>query len=320
MNDFIKQHVGAHYRISEINDGANSQVFEITTRNHVYILKRHMPNALESSKKCQREYQFLEYTSSLGQTHTAKPIAACQQKGLLLMSKLPGIPVEKPEYDNTIAAFDFIEKINLNLKKNHSLNYAQDAIFTLQDFATLVQTRIDRFMRNIPDNEIYREFIVECVIPQYHEILAGNKDLDWEQSLACQFISPSDFGFHNILNDKGHHYFFDFEYAGVDSLWKLVADFFAQPKIPVPIEHITILQQKHKFRFLQVHKSAFITAYKLTRLKWCFIMGGIYSPDILKRRQFSGAASNQLLTSHMVNIKQYFERSEAQVKILKTIL
>jgi hypothetical protein len=56
--------------------------------------------------------------------------------------------------------------------------------------------------------------------------------------IAERCLSPSDFGFHNaLLLPSGRLVFHDFEYAGWDDPAKLVADFFLQPRLPVPLEH-----------------------------------------------------------------------------------
>ena len=47
------------------------------------------------------------------------------------------------------------------------------------------------------------------------------------------FLSPSDFGFHNILQSEGRLNFLDFEYAGRDDLAKLLSDFRLCPEIKV---------------------------------------------------------------------------------------
>ena len=42
-------------------------------------------------------------------------------------------------------------------------------------------------------------------------------------------LSPSDFGFHNVIKKNKKLFFFDFEYAGMDDPVKLISDFICQP-------------------------------------------------------------------------------------------
>ena len=60
-------------------------------------------------------------------------------------------------------------------------------------------------------------------------------DLDEMLPQVDRILSPSDFGFHNvILTEQSGPRFIDFEYAGWDDPAKTAADFFFQPQIPAP--------------------------------------------------------------------------------------
>src|SRR5262249_16316308 len=55
---------------------------------------------------------------------------------------------------------------------------------------------------------------------------------------AERCLSPSDFGYHNVLLEPGGAIrFIDFEYAGWDDPAKLVCDFFHQVQVPVSRSH-----------------------------------------------------------------------------------
>ena len=53
-------------------------------------------------------------------------------------------------------------------------------------------------------------------------------------------LSPSDFGFHNILSHHNNLYYIDFEYAGWDDPYKLIADFILNPDYKIPIKYQNI--------------------------------------------------------------------------------
>ena len=64
----------------------------------------------------------------------------------------------------------------------------------------------------------------------------SKSDLPRKVAKEEKSLSPSDFGFHNMLIDKnGRLRFIDFEYAGWDDPAKIICDFFCQPKFPVPM-------------------------------------------------------------------------------------
>jgi hypothetical protein len=55
-----------------------------------------------------------------------------------------------------------------------------------------------------------------------------------EGAMVPQCLSPSDFGFHNVIRrGNGSFCFFDFEHAGWDDPAKLAADFILQPEAPL---------------------------------------------------------------------------------------
>ena len=55
--------------------------------------------------------------------------------------------------------------------------------------------------------------------------------------------SPSDFGFHNILCKDTTLNFVDFEYAGIDDLAKLLADFSLMPEMQLSKAHNNLFRE-----------------------------------------------------------------------------
>ena len=69
--------------------------------------------------------------------------------------------------------------------------------------------------------------------------LISHPDFKKELKSDEKIISPSDFGLHNAKLNRDHRLtFFDFEYAGWDDPAKTIADFFAQPRFPAPLEEV----------------------------------------------------------------------------------
>jgi hypothetical protein len=72
----------------------------------------------------------------------------------------------------------------------------------------------------------------ECLRSEVIPALTSAKPADG--SKVRQGLSPSDFGFHNIIRrENGSLCFLDFEHAGWDDPAKLVADFVLQPEAPL---------------------------------------------------------------------------------------
>ena len=108
-------------------------------------------------------------------------------------------------------------------------------------------------------------------------------------------ISPSDFGFHNALeNNNKEIYFFDFEYAGWDDPVKLIGDFFCQPQVPVPLKYFqefsnTVLDYSKNKEYLIARAKA---SFPLFQIKWCCILLNEFLPKHLGRRAFAGNVNN----------------------------
>ena len=97
-----------------------------------------------------------------------------------------------------------------------------------------------------------------------------------------QILSPSDFGFHNIVRrDDGALAFLDFEYFGWDDPVKLASDFFWHPGMD--------LSQDLKLKWLHLTKELFggdpaytkrLGAYlPLFGLRWCLIFLNEFIPE-----------------------------------------
>ena len=110
--------------------------------------------------------------------------------------------------------------------------------------------------------------------------------------LAQEFrtLSPSDFGFHNVLREAdGKVVFLDFEYFGWDDPVKLVSDFLWHPAMNIA--------EDLKVRFVQRMNVVFgndpcfqarlKAVFPLFGLKWCLILLNEFIPTESERRDFS---------------------------------
>ena len=101
----------------------------------------------------------------------------------------------------------------------------------------------------------------------------------WD-SMRC-FLSPSDFGFHNILHSEGGLNFLDFEYAGRDDLAKLLSDFRLCPEIKVKKKYTEIFC-KNIIDDLELDKGFEKRLEILTnlgRVKWLCIVLNVFLPN-----------------------------------------
>ena len=106
------------------------------------------------------------------------------------------------------------------------------------------------------------------------DFLTKNKDIlmkvDIEEVICGKaIISPSDLGFHNAIYNNDKLFFHDFEYAGIDSSWKLIADTLCQPSFDLPWEYVDL---KQILPSCENDIGSFIRALEMTYYKWVFII------------------------------------------------
>ena len=122
-------------------------------------------------------------------------------------------------------------------------------------------------------------------------------------------LSPSDFGFHNVLEHDGELFFVDFEYAGWDDGIKLLCDFSCQPELPVTnaqARQFCEIVERNLTIPLLMERVIMLTP--LHRLKWCCILLNEYLPGGRDRRVHSGLRTPGLREAQLVKARKYFDQ------------
>lgn len=100
-------------------------------------------------------------------------------------------------------------------------------------------------------------------------------------------VSPSDFGFHNVLRRRDASLcFFDFEHAGLDDPAKLVCDFFTRPAAGILEDDFDVFCEAA--RFDGSIRSRARRLMNLHRIKWACIVLNEFTAEGSRRRRFSG--------------------------------
>ena len=146
-------------------------------------------------------------------------------------------------------------------------------------------------------NEIAKQQIAQRLLPLWDEVLNNidaqrnkNSLIDQTLSFEQKWISPSDFGFHNAIEENdGKLRFIDFEYAGWDDPAKLLCDFSNQPD--------RILDTSLSLNFIReiidadVNSSSLRYRYALLeplyQIKWACIILNDFLPTGQERRNFT---------------------------------
>lgn len=291
------------YSLFPILGGANNQVFQLDIKDHPsLILKKYFFHPDDRRNRLLNESRFLTYAQECGITNVTRLIALSEEDRLGLYSFCQGrkaliSDVNPKNIDQFIQFF-----LNLNTKKElvKDLPLASEAALTIGDYFPLVERRLKVLTVLSPVNhveEVLLDFVKNELSPIWERVkmnaekkiqlfhLDPNERL--HQSNLC--ITPSDFGFHNVLIDGYTLNFIDFEYAGWDDPVKTIADFFCQPKIPISRRYF----QKIKKTFLSTIEKKDLAekrleiVFPICQVKWCCVILNIFQKVGKRRREFA---------------------------------
>lgn len=301
-----------------IKSGRNSKVFKFVNNNTDYIVKFYEIHS--GQNRLNREEILYEYLSSINNKKTAKIIKSNIAKNFSLFSFLHGKKIDLILDNHIVQCANFLIEINNCEKLNKdSFPIAIDGIKKRTDHLKLCEDRLNIMSSIDPKESIEKEFnnfFKNKILVQW-EIIS---DYFYKNYMQSEFnnlisvdeliISPSDFGFHNILLYKEELKFFDFEYAGLDDPIKLVCDFISHPDQNVSVKQINIFKRKI-FQFLknEDHYNHLVKIFlPFHQLKWCCIILNEFRSDKMEVRRHAGYEDNNLLQKQLTKSKDLFHK------------
>ena len=274
--------------IKQLRGGINSAVFRVKSfSGNNYALKIYpLPTNYDPRDRCIAEAEFLNYlnTCKIRETpilHESNPLS-----GWALLSWLDG---KKPTSLRSIdiqKIVEFIVAINDESMKftRMTLQPASEGCQSLTELIRSISQRIKELQLNTKTSQASheaRQWISTTVEPYFQSV---SKTLlekrvscsHWDNIEKCRIASPSDVGIHNTLLTKNGLNFLDFEYAGLDDMSKLAADWILQPEYRLnddqekSFSNLLVAQMKD---IIGVSWYARLEDIKpLIHIKWCLIM------------------------------------------------
>jgi hypothetical protein len=312
--------VSSPFDTERIRAGRNSEVLLLRNHQGQWILKHYYQHASDRRDRLGTEFGFLAFLQDSGVCGVPRPLGADRDLGCGLYSFLPGARPGAIASAQISQAAAFMREINQHRLSAGAqrLPKAADACASWQDHLNSTESRLSRLLATTPTIQL--DFEAHSFVR--HQLLAYWADLKSRilREVALgelagpltsgdQIISPSDFGFHNTLENEGRLSFVDFEYAGWDDPAKLICDFICQPELPVSASQGSQFQKellldmpdsdgvRHRVKhLLPVH-----------RVKWCCIMLNEFKLEDRKRRSHAGVEPDGLLASQLGKAKQYFD-------------
>jgi Phosphotransferase enzyme family len=285
--------------IEQVAGGRNSRVYHLRLASSgSFALKSYFQHSSENRKRMETEVASLEFLWKGGIRNIPKPEASSSEHGFAIYSWIEGRKIAASDVDakSIETASDFLCRLSAMRTEPgcDQLPAASEACFSGRAIVENLERRFQR-LETCSEHREFESFLSSRLRPAFHRLCDWSRRrlVDaFEHELDCQnrTLSPSDFGFHNALEDEsGQISFLDFEYFGWDDPAKTVCDFLLHPGMTISPN----LKRQFATRVVQGMSGATGLAervqayYPLFGLKWCVILLNEFLPDQLLRRIFA---------------------------------
>jgi hypothetical protein len=289
-----------------MNGGKNNRVFIVRQDSRIIgVLKQYYHSRDDLRDRLNTEWKFSTFLWNHGIHQIPGPVVSDPAGHLALYHFIEGCKLtpERVTRSHIDQAVDFYLSLNSFRESEEAarLPAASEACFSFADHIRLIDNRV-RNLKNIQDRSaadaLALEFINQELYPVWESLKCRTQKFfdgsripfDQEIPPAHRRLSPSDFGFHNAIEDtSGRLFFLDFEYAGWDDPAKMVCDFFCQPEIPVPSRFFSHIIERITAELIEpdIQRKRIDLLFPLYQIKWCCIVLNEFLPQGRSRRVFT---------------------------------
>lgn len=303
----LRAGVSTPFRLEPITGGGNNRVYRVDSATGPVVLKAYFRHPDDPRDRLRADFGFSTFAWEGGARALPRPLASDPAAGVAVYEFIVGRRLLPNEVTaaHVAEAVSFFRAVNEHRHDPAAadLTEASEACYSIAAHLACVNRRVGRLDgidAASPLGHEAAEMVARRIVPAWQRVResvldAAGPAADVPLAAADRCLSPSDFGFHNaILASDGRLRFLDFEYAGHDDPAKTACDFFCQPAVPVPREHLPVFVAS--LAGLWESPSAFRRRVELLlpvyELKWCCIMlNEFLSAD--GRRAFAGAGGDR---------------------------
>jgi thiamine kinase-like enzyme len=317
---FLSDYGIAYPSLSRIKSGRNSRVWKIYSGQRLWLLKQYHHHTDDPRDRLSTEFSFLSFLHENEVQNIPKPLVSDRERRCGLYSYLPGEAVKTITKEHIKQIVNFVCGINQLRTKTAAqhLPYASEASLSLVEHLKQIFNRLERLKKIEEDGSVYetaKNLVKEKLIPAFlhmrDSIMSQYSQNMVERLLEPdeRILSPSDLGFHNILQERDRLNFLDFEYAGWDDPAKLFCDFACQPERPVtrPMAEVFWEQVCRQLNLSGAEWRAEILL-PLYRIKWCCILMNEFCKKDRERREYAGRQQGVLLSVQLGKAQDYFNQ------------
>jgi len=300
--------------VRRLSGGRNNRVYHVTSAAGDFLLKAYYRSPADQRDRLGAEFAFSRFAWDRGIRCIPEPVICDADRRLGLYAFVDGSRLRPGEVDTTHVdqAWAFVGAVNRHRHAAEGLPPASEACFSLVEHVATVDTRVQRLEAISGQRRVdaaARAFVADELVPLWrrtaHRVLRAARDRHGLMArtlpAAERCLSPSDFGFHNVLSRRdGQLVFHDFEYAGWDDPAKLVADFFCQVQIPVSATYLEAVRTRviEDLELPAWHRERTELLMPVLRLKWCCIALNDFVGEDSRRRRFATGAAATAVHKH----------------------
>jgi hypothetical protein len=304
--------------LERLQGGGNNRVFRVTAGEGVtYLLKAYFHAPSDTRNRFEHEHAFYRLLQSAGIREVPESIGWDAGERLGLFEYVPHAKLKPEEVlsHHVMECARFFVRINAarHSEAARCIPRASEACFSLNEHVDIIEKRVQRLGALVSDPglpEAVAAFVQGRLLPAWTPIRESIRACNaGGEVLPAEFrcLSPSDFGFHNVLVTQRGLLFLDFEYAGWDDPAKMACDFFCQPDIPAPRKHWEDFLRETCLPecSLETYETRVRTLLPAYHIKWACIILNVFLKDASRRRAFAdsrllttGACEAQLAKAH----------------------
>jgi hypothetical protein len=233
VTDRLKEEI---VTFEKLHGGKNGAVFGIQCRSGLKLVAKFYHQHKEDNRdRLKTEFEAFSFIRKQGAHSVPEPLLFSKKENCALYSGIEGTSiaaesVSKAELNQVLSFIDDLRSFALT-PDAESINSASEACFNFESIEGVIRKRIWALEKS--DDQALIAFIQEELVPFYEMVMgdvsgiAQAEKIRWSE--RNRTLSPSDFGFHNILIDQKRLVFIDFEYFGWDDPAKMINDFLLHP-------------------------------------------------------------------------------------------
>ena len=303
--------------VEPVSGGGNNKIYKVICPDGKQMaLKFYSINSTSSDlERLKREYEGLLFLRKKGECQVPSPMAVDHESICALFDWIDGEKVNIISLHELNSVVEFIQRLKRYSRDDDArlLSHASDNALNMSCLVEQIYRRLDR-LSQVHSHVDLRHFLDEMLKPYLADLIQATKRSyknEFEKSLPYEtaILSPSDFGFHNILRSNQSLTFIDFEYFGWEDPAALLAHFLWHPGMNLTEEHKSYfsLTMLNVFKDDPTFEVRFKLLFPLIGLVWVLILLNEFIPALWQRRLHAGG----VLSS------DFYEKTEQQLQKAK---